>query len=118
MTAAAEKLRAYLDGPVWAAWKVRAKVVREQLRSSIERLNDGLSLVEEALVDRFAGMCAAVEFDEDHALVFWKVKGAWGLYILGDDGRLQPLPSASLRHRKEAVGLLPDLVIQLQEEAA
>lgn len=113
---AALKLEAYLESPEFESFSHRASVQRDQLNAATEDLNAALREAEKALVGRFKGRCAAIEFDDHTALLFWQVKGRWGLFILDDMGHLLPLQNASRQRRQEAASLLADLSIQLMEE--
>lgn len=109
-------LRAYLESPRWADLQEKARRIAESRTNAVERLNASLAIFEQVVVDRFAGKASAIEFDERHALVFWKAFGKWGFYVVGDDARLTPLKNASLGHRIRSAHLLRDLVVQLEEE--
>lgn len=113
---ATKNLDAYLNGPDFAAFKERARVLRDRLDEATERLNEQIARIEKVLAQKFASRAAAIEFDANLALVFWQVKGRWGLFVLDANGHLMPLRNASRQRRMEAVHLLEDLVCQLTYE--
>ena len=86
----------------------------------LDLLNKAITRVEEGLVEKYQGRCAAVELDiEDgeYALMFWVRKGRWGLYVMNAHGSMQDkLVNCRRDIRLVAVPALEDLILGLQYE--
>ena len=81
-----------------------------------EDLNAAVRKAEANFVSRYRGKCASIEFDQEHALVFWRLGKRWGLYVLGPNGAFNPLLNSPKKLRLQAGTLIADLEIQLQVE--
>jgi hypothetical protein len=93
----------------------RAVRARDALNEATDRLNEALGRAERALVERYKGKAAAIEYDSKRALMFWRKGARWGLYVVDEHGNSVPLLNASRDTRIETAALLPDLHIQLEE---
>jgi hypothetical protein len=106
----------------------RLDPIKARLHAAFDAQRTAITEVEEALVAKFKGRCAAIEVNvpSQHpsrnphtgkwALLFWHVKGQWGLWTINHTGAINKLTSAPHVVRTAAMGLLEDLCHQLQFE--
>lgn len=109
-------LQAYLESPRFASQCSKAKAAGQKLHDATILLSDSLAKFERVLVEKHGGKAAAIELDEDTALMFWKFGGKAGLYVLRDGNGPEPLLRTSRRTRVLAAEVLPDIVVFLTEE--
>lgn len=92
-------------------------LLSERLGAATDDLRERLDQIGGLLVERFKGRCAAIELNKRWALMFWHVKGVWGLYVVhGSSGQLQRLTSTPKECRVLAASALEDLWLMLQDE--
>lgn len=118
VTDALQNLRAYLKSPLFAEQMAKGKAVAATLADSTDLLNDVIGEVEQEIIRVHVGKAAAIEIDYDHALLFWRVQGRWGLYVLGEHDSFIPCPlkNASRETRIKACHVLSDLARMMEEE--
>lgn len=112
---AAEALRALLSGPL-EALVLAPGAPYEQ---AVEELNHVVEHLNLALRARYGGAAAAIEIgpgrkrpcDGGRALLYWD-----GLHCLSNSRVLQPILNSPLAVRIALPELLPDLLIQLEDE--
>lgn len=117
MRQAAAALRAFLTTPTLP----REAVAVDETQQAMDDLNDVVETLNHQLRERFGGLAAAIELvkgkkpsEGGRAILFWDglfaVSGARGTRVL------QPILNSPIAVRVALAKLLPDLLIQLEEE--
>ncbi|MDB4278033.1 hypothetical protein N9917_00225 [Deltaproteobacteria bacterium] len=103
--------------------------LKKEMGVAMDSLRDSIERAEAALVKVYKGRCASVELvlhnppwapTTDWALLFWHVKGVWGLYTIDAYAHVNKLTSAPNKVRMAAMEALDDLwhALQYEDEAA
>lgn len=111
-----QNFRAYLKGPLFAQQMTQMREVQGRLAKSTDEMNVAISEVETVLVDKYRGMAAAIDLDDDHAPLFWRLHARWGLYVVTPDGCLSPLKNCPRHVRILACKSMADLARMLEVE--
>lgn len=96
-----------------------------QLHRSFDTLRREIARIERLMAEQFQGRAGCVELPNGpeggrslrgaadrrptHCVLFWQVRGVWGLYVLDSEGTIAPLTSSNHRVRTAAASVLPDL---------